>query len=172
MAAIGPATEANGRRYRRDSSNFTRPNDTNAYASGDLLANSTTAASVSPLTWQTGGSKPFEVPGIRFHKTGATGNISYRVHLFAASPTVATTGDNGAFASNVSGAANCIAIYEGTAYGYADGATGLLVPISGVIKQEYVGDPATVYGLVEVRSAWTPVAQEVITATLIMEYDQ
>jgi hypothetical protein len=32
------------------SATFTRPSDTTAYASGDLVANSTTAGSVTPLT--------------------------------------------------------------------------------------------------------------------------
>lgn len=171
MAALSPSATANGRQYRRISSATTRPNDTTAYASGDLVANSATAASVTPLSWATTGSRPFVVPGIRLHKTGPTG-ADFRLHLFASSPTVDTTGDNGVFASNVNNSANCIAAYEGTLYGFKDGAVGLLVPISGVIKREYVGDPATIYGLLEVRSAYTPTAEEVLTATLIEEFDQ
>lgn len=33
------------------SASFTRPSNTTAYASGDLVANSTTTASVVPLSW-------------------------------------------------------------------------------------------------------------------------
>lgn len=172
MAAIGPGTTANGRRYRRISSSFTRPNDATAYAAGDLVANSTTAGSVTPLSWLTAGSMPFCAPGIRLHKTGATGSLVYRIYVFAAAPTVSTVGDNGVFASNANNAADCMAIYEGTLYGFKDGATGILVPISGVIEQKYVGDATTIYGLLEVRSAWTPGAQEVVTSTLHMEFDQ
>lgn len=169
MAAIGPSTLANARQYRRTSSSFTRPNDTAAYAAGDLVANTTTAASVTPLSWTTAGSRPFEIPGIRLHKTGPTGG-SFRVYVFAAAPVVSTTGDNGSFDANVNNSADVIAIYEGTLYGMKDGSVGLLVPISGVIKREYVGDPSTIYGLVRVGGAYTPIAQEVFTATLLAEF--
>lgn len=172
MAAIAPATTAHGRQYRRISSNFTRPADTTAYAIGDLIANSTTAASVTPMSWTTSGARPFEIPGIRLHKTGTADAAAFRCYVYTSSPTVATTGDNGVFATNVSGSATVLAIYEGTLYGHADGATGLLVPISGVIKREFVGDPTTIYGLLQARSVYTPGNAEVYTATLITEFDQ
>jgi hypothetical protein len=171
MAAIGSGTAANGRQYSRKVSSFTRPNDTTAYAAGDLVANSATAGSVTPLSWGTSGSRPFDAPAIRLHKTGATG-ATFRIYLFSASPTVSTTGDNGSFDANVNNSADVIAIYEGVLYGMKDGSVGLLVPISGVIQREYVGDPTTVYGLVRVGDAYTPIAQEVFTASLVMEFDQ
>jgi len=169
--ALAPSATANGRQYRRVSSTFTRPDDTTAYADGDLVANDVDAADVVPLSWPTAGSRPFDIPGIRLHKTGPTG-ASFRIYLFAAEPTVDTAGDNSAFASNVNGAANVIAIYEGTLYGLKDGSVGLLVPIAGVIKREYIGDPDTIYGLVRVGAVYTPIAEEVFTATLISEFDQ
>ena len=171
MVAITPTATANGRAYRRISSNFTRPNDTTAYAVGDLVADSVTAGSVTPFSWATAGSRPFDIPVFRLHKTGATGAIDFRIYVFSTSPTVSTTGDNGAFASNVNNAANCMVVYEGTVHGFKDGAAGLLVPFSGVIKKEYIGDPATLYGLLEVRTIYTPIAQEVFTATPIFEFD-
>ena len=33
------------------SATFTRPNDTSAYTSGDIVANSTTATAVQAMTW-------------------------------------------------------------------------------------------------------------------------
>jgi len=171
MAALAPSATANGRQYRRISSSFTRPDDTTAYAAGDLVANDVDAADVVALSWPTTGSRPFDIPGIRLHKTGPTG-ASFRLYLFAAAPTVDTAGDNGSLDANVNGADDLMAIYEGTLYGIKDGAVGLLVPISGVIKREYVGDPATLYGLIRAGEAYTPIAEEVFTATLVFEFDQ
>jgi hypothetical protein len=169
MAATAPATTANAKRYRRISGSFTRPSNTTAYAAGDLVANSATAASVAPLSWVTAGSQPFDIPEIRVHKTGAP-TATLRCRLFTSSPTVDTTGDNGVFADNVNGAATCFAIYEGVLYPFKDGATGFLVPISGVIRLDYVGDPTTVYGLLEAVEAFTPISAEVFTVTPHFEF--
>lgn len=169
MVAIAPGATANSRQYRRTTGNFNRPGDTNAYAIGDLIANSTTAGSVVPLSWDLTGARPYDIPGIRLHKTGTATPVVIRCYIFSSTPTISTTGDNGVFASVVSGAANCMAIFEGTVYGMADGAQGLLVPISGVIKPEFIGDP-TVYGLLEARTVYTPGNAETYTVTPIQEF--
>src|SRR6185437_974597 len=81
------------------SANFTRPADTTAYATGDLVANSTTAGSVTPLSftaprYATGSG---QVRRARLKKsTNTTTNATFRLHLYATSPTP-TNGDNGAW---------------------------------------------------------------------------
>lgn len=171
MTVKAPTATADSVRYHRVSDNFDRPADTTAYASGDLVADTTTAASVAPLEFPTAGARACYVPAFRLHKEGPTGDIVFRLYLYATSPTVSTAGDNGVFASNVNNAANLMAVYEGTVYGHKDGAVGDLVPISGVIKKEYVGDPITIYGLLEIRTAYTPVSAETVTVTMIQEFD-
>ncbi len=78
---------------------FTRPADTSSYTSGDLVANSTTAASVVPLSWSiqgTGGSGI--IRAVRFFKSSTTATAaSFRVHLFVAAPPTPANGDNGAY---------------------------------------------------------------------------
>ena len=54
---------------------FARPNDTTAYASGDLVANATSAGAVTPLAFALGGNA---MPGgtritrVRLQKSGTT----------------------------------------------------------------------------------------------------
>src|SRR5689334_10112995 len=63
---------------------FTRPADTTAYASGDLVANNTSAGSVTPMTFAAAraADKGFMVRRARMKKstTGTTG-AQFRLHL-------------------------------------------------------------------------------------------
>src|SRR6185503_21341848 len=86
---------------------FTRPGDTTAYASGDLVANSVTAGSVVPLAFTNIGNGPYrtvQIRRVRISKstTGVT-NAQFRVHLFNALPAV-TSGDNAAIVISVGAA--------------------------------------------------------------------
>lgn len=79
---------------------FTRPADTTAYASGDLVANCVTAGSVAPIAIEAarvrGGAA--RILAARLAKSGSSlTNASFRVHLMTALPAV-TNGDNGALA--------------------------------------------------------------------------
>src|ERR1041385_1792793 len=102
----------------RLSTTFVRPNDTTAYANGDLVANSTTANSVTPMT--------FKAPlrGIRlwrvflFRTSTTVTNAKFRLHLFNDSPTVAN-GDNGAFSSTVSSYQGSVDI-DGSGQAFSD----------------------------------------------------
>lgn len=84
-----------------NSTSFTRPADTTAYAAGDLIANSTTAGSVSPpvLSFnQVGG--PLWLRSATLRKSQASvSNANFRLWFLSASPTV-TNGDNGAIAGS------------------------------------------------------------------------
>jgi len=168
------STELNGRQFRRKSSNFTRPSDTTAYAVGDLIANSVTAASVTPLSWATTGSRPFYIPRIRLQKTGTSvTNASFRIHVYDSSPSVATTGDNGVFASVVTGNTKWLGAFDGTMLtAHADGCVVDCVPPTDFLRRTFIGDPGTLYGLIEAFAAYTPANAEVFTATMYFEFDQ
>ena len=75
------------------SQSFTRPNNTTAYASGQLVANSATAGLVVPMAFTVGGNSipgQFRLSRIRLFKSGTSNsNAQFRLHLYAASPTVA-----------------------------------------------------------------------------------
>lgn len=174
MAATAPTTTANGRQYRQVSYNFTRPSNTTQYAANELVANSATAASVVPMSWATTGSRPFIIPAIRLHKTGTSlTSASFRVHLFTASPTVSTNGDNASFSTDVDSSSKWLESYSGTmAAAMSDGCVVNLAPDSGILRSFYVGDPATLYGLIETLATYTPISAEVFTATLFQEFLQ
>src|SRR6266566_5156773 len=84
---------------------FNRPADTNAYSSGDLVANSTTAASVVPLSFTaaltSGGS--FIIRRARLMKSDLSViNAKFVLHLYGADPSASSgiaTGDNGAWST-------------------------------------------------------------------------
>jgi len=79
---------ASGGRTALPSGSFTRPADTTAYASGDLVANSTTSTSVAPVALTVGrASTGYAASGmlrkLRLRKTGTSiTNAQFRVHLW------------------------------------------------------------------------------------------
>lgn len=153
--------------------NFTRPADTTVYAAGDLVANSTANASVVPLSWTPNPQRAgFWVTGVllRFDKSDVA-NASFRVHLYSATPTFVTAGDNSAFSTVVAtGYASWIASFDATlVMKDAAGAAGIAVPTEGLIRPQMLAEGATVYGLVEALAAYTPKSAGVITAQLLVE---
>ncbi len=155
------------------SANFTRPADTTAYAAGDLVANSTTAGSVTPLAFTSavrGNADGVRIERCRLRKsTTSLTNATFRVHLFESSSTL-SVGDNGAFnASGVLSVNNAMA-YVGSfaitmANSGSDGAIGFGVPLvgNGMTLQP---SATTIYGLIEVTGAYTPGNAEVFTVNL------
>ena len=76
--------------------NFVRPADTTPYTLGDLIANSTTANLVEPMTLSTAGLSRGRgiIRRLRLFKDNeSTTNANFDVHLFSHEPTV-TSGDN------------------------------------------------------------------------------
>lgn len=144
---------------------FTRPNDTTAYAVGDLVANSTTAGSVALVELAgavraAGGVSRIERVRIRKTGTGTT-NAQFRVHLFSASPGVAN-GDNGAFTpSSIAGWIGSLDVSVDRAG--SDGAIGAGVPVIGSSITFTLPSGTTLYALLEARGAYTPAAQEQFT---------
>jgi hypothetical protein len=163
----------NARQFRSISATFTRPNDTTAYGAADLVANSTTAASVVPLSWLTTGSRPFVISRILLRKsTASVTNAAFRIHIFSGLPTIATTGDNAAFATVVTGATTWLGSFDGTmAAAMADGAAVNCLPTGNYARRDCIGAPGTLYGLVEALGAYAPGAQEIFTITLFTEFD-
>jgi len=147
---------------------FTRPNDTTAYASGDLVANNTTAGSVVPLSFPLGGNA---MPGatrltrVRLRKSGTTAtNASFRVHLYGVSPTVAS-GDNGAWSTDQ--AANYLGAIDVPAMkAFTDGCCDVGSASAGSEFLVRLGAGATLFALLEARAAYVPAANEVFTLTL------
>lgn len=147
---------------------MTRPADTTAYTSGDLVANSTTAGSVVPLQFTVArvalGSGMIRRVRLRKSGTGIT-NASFRLHLYAAAPGTVTNGDNGAWST--SGVADYLGSLDVTCdKAFTDGASGNGTPTNGSEINFALSSGQIVYGLLEARGAWTPTSGEVITAAL------
>jgi hypothetical protein len=144
----------------RISANFTRPADTAAYASGDLVANSTTAGSVAALTFANigriaGAGGMIRRARLRKSGTGIT-NASFRLHLYSAAPATIANGDNGAWLTD--GVANYMGSLDITCdRAFSDGAAGIGIPTAG---SEINFTSQTVYGLLEARGAYTPISTE------------
>ena len=137
----------------------TRPADTTAYASGDLVANSTTAGSVVPLSF-TVSPGPLQIRRVRIARTKADiTTAALRLHLYAALPTVAN-GDNGAW-SSTQAATHLGAVDVTFASLMSDGATGQATT---EINCQTSG--TVIYGLLEARSALAPASGEVFAVTL------
>ena len=86
---------------RSASDSFDRPADTNNYADNDLVANSVTAGSVTPLEFAigTGDGRGIEIVGATLQKSGtAVTGATFEMYLFEQEPTTAV-GDNVAFTS-------------------------------------------------------------------------
>jgi hypothetical protein len=141
---------------------FVRPNNITAYASGQLVANSTTAGSVIPLTFTVRNENIGSiVRRVRMRKssTGVSGS-SFRVHFYSALPTV-TNGDGGVWLSTISGYIGSFDVTIDKAF--SDGSGGAGVVNNGVDMNLTAG---LLYGLIEARGAYTPVALETITVEL------
>lgn len=156
------------------SNTITRPADTTAYAVGDLVANSTTAGSVTPFSFasvsdptissNTDGSAMVRIDRVRFqtNNTSLT-NASFRVHFYRASPTV-TNGDNGAWLTAITSYVGAFDMTLDRAF--SDGAQGSGVPLVG--SGTVITLPATtLYALVEARGAYTPASGQ--TFNLVIE---
>jgi hypothetical protein len=161
-------------RLKEASDTITRPSDTTQYASGDLVANSTTAASVEPLQFNVsrGGIRVVNAKISKADETDVTG-ATFRLHLFGEEPTVAN-GDNGAISFDISDYIGYIdfdtmvaATDEAYTYIHA-GDTGFN---NGAAEGFYhSADSQYIYGLLEARGTYTPATGEIFTLTLTIEH--
>lgn len=149
---------------------FTRPSNTTAYASGDLVANSVTNTSVTPISLALarteGGTVQIRRARLLKSQAGTT-NAAFRVHFFTSSPTV-TNGDNGAFEPAAhAGYVGSVDIPNANFVGFTAGAQGNGAPLVG---QEITATAASgskvIYALVEAKAAYTPASAETFTLTV------
>lgn len=165
-AADRPVVTVGGQ-TRKIAATFNRPNDTAAYASGDLIANSVTAGAVAPMPFAVcapGGSG--QILRARIRKSSATVGATFRVHLYRSVP-APQGGDNAAWLT--SGAFAYLGALDVTMdRAFTDGAAGNGVPLTGsVINFDFSGSPGTtLYGLLEARSAYTPGVSETFEVDL------
>lgn len=149
------------------SASFTRPADTTAYASGDLVANSTTAGEVVPLSLAAARTAAGSglIRRVRLRKTGTSvTNAVFRVHLYNALPTP-SNGDNGAWLTSAS--ASYLGAFDVTVdRAFSDGAVGTGAPLVGADIAFKLASGTSVYALVEARGAYTPVSAETFTVAL------
>ena len=149
---------------------FTRPADTTTYALNDLVANSTTAGSVTPLSFTgatiSGAGGSGEIVGVVVSKLG-TATLVARTHWFTASPTV-NQGDNSGLSLASFDQDNYIGFIDVTvndpvtdtdASGAATGALGVSSPTS---LPYTLASTDTLYCLIEAQNLWIPQASDVI----------
>ena len=152
--------------YVSDEQTFVRPADTTAYANGDLVANSTTAGSVTALTFATPGlTKGIGmIRHVRLRKTNATAtNATFKLHLFNTSPLAPTNGDNGAFVpAGIAGYLGQVAITMIAGTAGCAGVASAAIPVTGATSD-------TLYGLIEATAAYTPGSAETIGAQIVVE---
>lgn len=153
------------------SQTITRPADTTAYASGDLVANSTTAGSVTPFAFAVDKNAGIKIWRIALIKSAASvTNTDFRIHLHLSSPTVAN-GDNGALSASNSGYIGFInTAAPATAFSDTFNASGVYVNNSVAAPLMFVADGTDrIYGLLEARGAYTPASAETFSIQLFGE---
>jgi hypothetical protein len=156
------------------SANFTRPADAAAYAVGDLVASSTTAASVVPLSWVAARAAAGSgmVRRARLRKSGTVVTAaSFRLHLYGSDPSASTgitNGDNGAWLTKQAGYLGGFDLDVSGVNGrvFSDGAEVVGAPAVGSDVTFALASGQTIYGLLEARAAYTPASAEVFTVEL------
>lgn len=151
------------------SATLTRPADVTAYTAGDLVADSTTAGSVTPLqfTIARNAAGSARILRARLAKSGTVASgIAFRLHLFAGAPTVAN-GDNGALQlATKTGVKYLGALDVFRWIGANDGALGVGAPAEGAELDVALASGQVVYGLMQALTAYTPASQETFAWTL------
>lgn len=163
LRASAVAVTAGGYTATPVASAFARPADTTAYAVGDLVSNSTTAASCTyiaiPASRVAAGSGLIRRVMIRSSSQTLT-NASYRVHLYNAQPATVAVGDNAAItlidANKYLGSVD-VTISQAFGSG-TTGSVGYGIPSQDIAFKLASG--VNVYALLEARAARTPDASE------------
>ena len=154
------------------SQTITRPNDTTAYAAADLVANSTTAGSVTPFRFYVprGLGKNLVIKGHKIVKSDQTdvANATFNVWLFASSPTVAN-GDNGALSADLVTAGYLGKLAGAAMVAGTDDAISVVSGADTAWLYHFLGAADSIYGLVEATAAYGPAAQETFIVSLIID---
>lgn len=154
--------------YALTAPDMIRPADTAVYAAGDLVANSTTAASVVPFIFGSGSNVPF-MGGVLtkcriFKSTTNSVQATFRLHIYAAAPDP-QNGDNGAWLTS---AVAWFTAFDVTInHTFSNGSAGVGTPMA-----EHGSDvPFRIsgkflYGLLEVRGNYNPGSAESFRVSL------
>lgn len=176
IAGVSYGTEAHigevGGKTAIATGTFTRPANTTAYASGQLVANSTTAGSVTygTLAVSRYTDKSGMIRRVRLKKSGtSTTNAQFRVHFYKTAPTF-SNGDGGAWLSTESDYLGAVdvtmdKVFTDAASGIGTSNTGSeinFVPNSGT---------TTIYWAVEARAPYTPSSAEIFTVSVEVMQD-
>jgi hypothetical protein len=148
------------RYFAAQAATMARPADQTAYAAGDAVSNSATAASVTALSFAVSDTDDFPVAieRMRILSTDAgLADVEFRAWLFNADPTQASGvggGDNAAFSQKMLG---FIGAMTGSFVAMSDGCVAVLTPEKGnrIITTPVAG-AKTVYALLETVDAFTP----------------
>lgn len=176
-----------GGRTPRLTATYTRAADATAYQAGDLIGNSTTAASVVPITWDIGTNGSGRITGCRVVVEAASGtvaltNLAFDLYLFRPNTNIPFTAgsypaDNAAVNLTAAAHRDLLAILSFVNSGWrnniaANAAAGAFLnqeaSVNGVYGRPYApfnfsGLPATtIRGLIVAQAAWNPgnVAQQ------------
>lgn len=166
---------------------FTRPSDTTQYAQNDLVANSTTAGSVTPLKFNVDRvNGRGQIRRVVIAKSNASATAAnFNLHLYSRAPTP-TNGDNGAFAVDTSmywiGTVACDLSSAGEAVTSVSLAKGFTITGGLQFDAEVMGAPSgtapntmrpdnVIYGLIETATSatYTPTSGETFKVTLEIE---
>ncbi len=154
------------------SDSFARPADTTQYASGDLVANSTTAGSVVPLQFTVSrlGVGNGVIRAARIFKDDETlTDAVFNLHLFSQAPEV-SNGDNGAFAPTTM--ANWIGVIpvdiatNGRASSTDSAGRGVPTVAINFDLWAINATERRLYGLLEAGDTYTPASGETFNVTI------
>lgn len=147
---------------------ITRPANTTAYTSGQLVSFNTVAATVNatPTTIavarKNAGTGVIRRVRLATNHTGLAGTEVFRVHLFKTAPTV-VNGDGASFSANGVTAIAFGYIDVTLTEVFSDGSKGYT---SSDIIFDAAGGSQSIFVLLEARNAYTPTSGEVLTITL------
>ena len=148
------------------SASFTRPANTTAYASGQLVANNAAAGSVAytalTVARVSGGSFMLRRVKLKKSNTSLT-NAQFRVHFYTSTPTF-SNGDGAAWLTTESGYLGSMDITMDRAF--SDSAAGFGVPNNGFDINALLASGTTIAWALEARAAYTPASAEVFTLTV------
>jgi len=145
---------------------LTNPGTGGTYASGDLVANSATAGSVTALTCTvarySGGPVTITRARIQTSNTSIT-LAGFRVHAYTGTPTV-TNGNDGVFVSIAAGHFCRLDVTVDLAF--SDAAMGAGAPTVGTTCTRVLSATTTIRVLVEARAAYVWLANQTYIVTL------
>lgn len=154
------------------SASFARPANTTPYSAGNLVANSATAASVVPMSFNVEGCMGRgKVRRARIAKSNATlTNAQFQLHLYSVNPCAVapTNGDGGAWVTSKAGWLGSLSLGAAMKQAFTDGAEDIAVPDAGteIIFSDLPGPTAVLYGLLVAKGAYAPASAETFSVTL------